>query len=409
MGVAARIRWLAGAAALAAAWALPAGGAASRTPGDAPLAISFPTAQRGYVLSLASCGRAACATMSTTTDGGSTWRPVTVPAPLRGGVVVPWLGDRETGSEPIAVHFADARDGWITAALSLPATPSAPTGAVVFKMWSTHDAAASWTSIPLSRLDVGGGVIAMATHGPRTYLFGTSSRNDRTHVLVSPSTGDRWANAARFALFQPAGGTALEGWFAFSGAQGWFVSGNDRYLALERLARDGTWIRATTTSAAPGNASAAPLVPVAPGLLAIVAHTAGFVTPPTNSVPRDWNDGATWLFTSRDGGRTFQPVRELSASYQVTFPAIAGLPAIPRPGTILLVRDVGGASQLVRTTDWGARWRVVLHRAVSQVAFVSARVGYALTSPTASPLRATLLRTVDGGARWTSVALGSSG
>jgi hypothetical protein len=122
-------------------------------------------------------------------------------------------------------------------------------------------------------------------------------------------------------------------------------------------------------------------------------------------VPPDWNNDASWLFISYDAGATFKPFRQLSNSYHGTYSTLPGVPAVPVPGTILLQRTSNSGYHLVRSTNWGHTWRVVLAHSVSQVVFTSGTTGFAIVQERSSQTTFSLLRTIDAGSHWIKVSV----
>ena len=107
---------------------------------------------------------------------------------------------------------------------------------------------------------------------------------------------------------------------------------------------------------------------------------------------------ATAIYTTHDGGRTWQS----------TAPIAAALP-------LLSFADMqhGWATDgtmLYRTTDGGQHWIKLSPSAnfknITQIDFVSTTVGWAITSATANS--SSLLKTVDGGLTWTSISATSA-
>lgn len=245
----------------------------------------------------------------------------------------------------------------------------------------------------------GGDVIQMATHDRWTYLFGASFQTGRAYLLSSRSNVDHWTNKSKAQVGVPAGGTQLEGAFTFAGSSGWFVAGNDRgFTASARLSSDGSWDAWSGPSIGGGSSSFTPIDAVTSQVLIVNGEDAGFVTPPASSVPSGWNSEASWLFISKNAGATFEPLRRLSKTYEGNYTTLPGLSATPVPGTILLTSN--SDYHLVKSTNWGRTWRVVLDRPVSQIVFTNRTNGFALVDDGSNQMAFSVFRTVDVGNHW---------
>lgn len=372
-----------------------------------PTSMSFPTARLGFVLSTYDCATKTCAALGSSDNAGSTWNVVPTPSQLGGALgLISWR-TYVTSYTTLNVHFADAENGWIYGTVPAPTTSQNSGPNWVERTWSTHDGGRTWRRVLLGRLSVTSGVIDMATHGAWTYLFGESGIRDRAYILGTHSNVEQWKNMSDEVMELPAGGTQLEGEFNFKGSSGWFVSGNDRgYTASSRLSANGMWRKWKGPSFEGFGSSYCPLATVTSAVYLSECQSAGFVIPPASSVPPNWNNGAPWLFISHNAGRTFTPFRELSTSYRGGYYATApGLPATPVPGTILLQRSINSELQLVRSTNWGRTWQVVLKRNVSQVVFVSHSKGFTIEQPGTNLAHSTLLQTNDAGRHWSRVSI----
>ncbi len=374
-----------------------------------PVSISFLTARHGFVLSVNDCATRTCVSLAKTDDAGATWTSLSLPSQLSREIrTISWYAyPNYFVSESLMVHFADPRDGWIYGVIPAPATATQPSPNFADRLWSTHNGGESWTALSLSGLGIDSGVAQMATHGALTYLFGSSYVTSHSRILSTPNARDRWTSASP-PMGIPAGGSQLQGAFTFAGKRGWFVSGNDRGIqSLEQLTPSGTWTTWRVRSLALGEGFT-PVIAESSRDLVVVTSDAGWYFPPPANAPLGWSKGATWLFLSRDGGKTFNAVHELAKSSATGFPSENGLPAAPTPGTIFVERESGTSTttfQLLMSKDAGRTWRVVINQRVLQVAFATASVGYAIVVPNSDPRRASLCKTTDGGMRWSSQAV----
>ncbi len=371
------------------------------------ISLSFPTPQVGYVLSLYDCAAKTCAALRSTHDAGSSWDVAPLPRQLQQDLQIDSWDNYPTAYAALTVHFADASNGWIYGLVPVATTPTSASSNVVSRVWSTHNGGRTWNQVHLGPLtNTGGQVVQMATNAGRTYLFGASFQHGRAYLLTTRSNSDTWKGTANSFTGSgiPAGGTQLEASFTFSGSSGWFVAGNDRgYTASARLLSNGSWGTWKGPSFEKFGPSFTPISAVNDRVLLAEGESAGFVYPPASSVPPGWNDSATWLFISNDAGVTFKPFRQLSNSYHATYSTGPGLPATPSPGTILLQRSSGSDYHLVRTTNWGRTWQVVLAHSTSQVIFTSRTTGYAIVQDGSTPETGSLYRTIDAGSRWDQV------
>jgi hypothetical protein len=388
---------------------LTPGGAGAATNPMNPIAISFPLLHLGYVLSLSDCAANTCAELRSTSNGGVTWSAVTVPTQMTAGLKLASWSTYGSNFPTLNIHFADSRDGWIYGTVPASVTSNTSNPNWQSRLWSTHDGARTWQQVGLGPLGLSAGVFQMATHGVWTYLFGGSYQTGRPRILGTRSTTDHWANKLAAPMWMPAGGTQLEGSFTFAGSKGWFVSGNNRgFNPSLQLSSDGSWRTWKTPLPAELGASYAPVVAVTDKILVTVCTYAGFAGLPASAVPAGWNKLASWLFISYDAGATFKPVRRLTSSVQDGYYAVPGLPATPALGIIILGQYTNYGNRLVRSSNWGRSWRIVINHAVLQVEFVNRSLGFAIadenTSQT-SQLNSSLLRTNDGGSHWTVVHL----
>ena len=369
-----------------------------------PISLSFPSPHIGFVLSFYDCAANTCSALRSTNDAGSSWAVVSTPSQLNKDLQLASWGSYGTAYATITVHFADAHDGWIYGTVPAPVTSNTSNPNWVNRLWSTHNGGDTWRQVRLGPLRLTGGVVQMATHGAWTYLFGGSDTSGRTYILATHSNVDQWTSKSNGQMGMPAGGTPLEGAFSFKGSIGWFVAGNDRgYTASARLSPNGSWTAWNGPSIE--GSSFCPMATVTNKVLLVECQSAGFIYPPAASVPREWNNGASWLFISYDAGATFKPLRQLSRSYHGSYSTVPGLPATPVPGTVLLQRATTLGSQMVRSTNWGRTWHTVVRRSVSQVVFTGRSAGFAIVQQRVNQISSSLIQTNDAGAHWSDVSV----
>ena len=203
------------------------------------ISMSFPTPERGYVLSLFDCATTTCAALRSTDEASSSWSAVPLPRQLDQGLKLASWGTYNTAYPTLNVHFADASNGWIYGVVPAPVTRTSTNPNWVNRLWSTHDGGKTWSEVRLDPRSLG--VIQMASHGAWTYLFGASFQVGRALLLATPSNSDQWKSKSSARIGLPAGGTQLAGTFTFAGSNGWFVAGNDRgFTASARLLPNGS-------------------------------------------------------------------------------------------------------------------------------------------------------------------------
>jgi len=370
------------------------------------ISLSFPTPQRGYVLSLYDCAAKTCAALRSTGNAGSSWNVVPIPSQLSRRLLLESWGTYGTTYATLTVHFADAKNGWIYGTVPAPVTSTTASPNSVSRLWSTHDGGKTWQQVRLDPLSLTAGVVQMATHGAWTYLFGGSNTGG-AYLLGTRSNVDQWSSKSSARMGMPAGGTQLVGSFTFAGSKGWFVAGNDRgFAANARLLPNGSWGAWNGPSFKDFGSSFTPIDAVTNRVLLAEGQSAGIVYPPASSVPSGWNNEASWLFISYDAGTTFKPLRKISSTYQGSYYSIVpGLPAAPVPGTILHQQASNSSYHLVRSTNWGRTWSVVLNDPVSQVLFTSRSTGFALVKERSSQATFSLFRTIDAGSHWNIVTV----
>lgn len=371
-----------------------------------PISLSFPTPQRGYVLSLYDCATKTCAALRSTGDAGSSWSVLPMPSQLDRRLQLESWGTYGTTYETLSVHFADAKNGWIYGTVPAPVTSTTASPNSVSRLWSTHNGGTTWQQVRLDPLSLTAGVVQMATHGAWTYLFGGSNTGG-AYLLGTRSNVDQWSKESSAPMEMPAGGTPLVASFTFAGDNGWFVAGNDRsFIASARLLSNGSWSAWNGPSFEHFGASFTPIEAVTSRVLLAEGQSAGIVYPPASAVPSGWNNGASWLFISYDAGATFKPLRKISSTYQGSYYSIVpGLPAVPVAGTILHQRASNSSYRLVRSTNWGRTWSIVLNHSVSQVLFTSRTTGFAIVREGSSETSFSVCRTIDAGSHWTKVSL----
>jgi hypothetical protein len=331
-------------AALAAA---PAGASrAAAGSGFQPAAISFWSARAGVVFGAAACGQAGgCrARLMATADGGRHWHLLRAPAVRVGGL------------QPMAagVLFASARVGWVYGSAG---------------MWYTSDGGARWR-----RLRLGGAVSSMATSAGIAYAV-VVRRPGPGALFTSPARRAAWARVGHLTGDSIAAlGTAA--WFS-SADHLWVTTGGKRWHRHASRCPQAYSVRGLA-GVAPSTRSDVLFLCVGDGFAGGSAkavldsadggktvHLAGpapsegqaegFAAPPGRPmvITLAASGGADWLYTSRDGGKTWTTWTAPAAGTPWTSLVYSG----PATAWVVLGGPVGSA--LLRTTDTGRTWHKI--------------------------------------------------
>lgn len=410
------------------------------------------------------------------TDRGLTWTPAGIPPPESGvsryatrmQFTTPRLGilwaeewayiGSRSGRRSVAWQTSDAGASWqrldlSTAGSSTDSTTVQPAGAnAAFALTNgssslrrTTDLGATWETIPLPRVNGYWSTFRVYSTTHLTVTDGTgrmyattdagATWADRSAGPVSlPTVGSVWFFDSREGLALASDGSSVrttdggeswtttaplnrsQGWhsmqFSGSGNVGWVAAASSIYRSTDR---GRTWL-------APAGETSAQL-PHDVSDFHFVDETNGW------ALARSWWSSDSPLFRSRDGGMSWQPVRNsrvIAGASAIRFAdALNGVAAgdagiawvtadggetwTARPtgiGSALLrlafadattVVGVGARGAIVRSTDRGINWtRIGLSSDLdlNDVRFVNASVGYAAGGA------GTLLKTVDGGLTW---------
>jgi photosystem II stability/assembly factor-like uncharacterized protein len=345
-----------------------------------PRAITFVSRRLGWAVGDVFCGHARmCLAFRQTKDAGRSWSRA-IPAALVGATANrPGKFQRVFTDTPLGLKFAGAHDGW-------------PWGDI--GVWSTHNGGRSWQRSTPAEFSARreGRVLDVASAGGKVYVLGWS-RFRGVSLEVSAVHADHWHLVRTPRLGLPAGGGPLEGAVVLQGSSGWVVEGNDRGItASARLDRSGHWISWTHPCGQVGNSYTVPVL-TGPRDLDVIYAMGGFAYPLSSNAPTGATLGSSWLYSSHDGGRTFDPVAELTNE-----PGRIGELFAPASGVLLLAQDGGS---LVESLDGGTNWATVYRGDVRTLAFASSEEWVAVIE---TPTRATAaVRTGDGGLDWAPV------
>ncbi len=342
--------------------AQPASGSPPPPPRFEADSVSFVSAQTGFVLGARDCGRLPCtALLEKTTNGGKTWTAVPAPAV---SLVPPYTPSPKTAVS--TVRFANASDGWLF-------NPG---------LWQTTDGGKQWHQVSLP---VAGMVVAVAASDGEAY------------AAVEPTVG----GYDKAELYESAAGGT---WTLVKGvwpANTITVSGHSAWVGIAPKISTTTNAGKTWTGlsfSCPRSALASSGVAAAsPSDVAIACSDQGFPQPGTSI--KD-------VYVSANGGKSFHEVGQPPNGGQVG--ELAMPPGDPQ---VLMMTAADGASWLYRSHNGGKTWQQTEYfdggLDFRDLAFASATTGYVIHF-SGGPVLAYglgLLKTVDAGSIWTTVTI----
>jgi photosystem II stability/assembly factor-like uncharacterized protein len=356
------------------------------TPLFNPLSISFDSPSTGWALGVARCAKAmGCLALRETLDHGRSWTSRQLPA-----AVVTESNKNVTGSAVerdgyLSIYFASNEDGWIYGLERVHPV-----------LFSTHDGGKKWRQLSTSLEGSYGFIYDIASLRGIAYLL-AQSKSYQGIVESSPVGRDDWRLAHAPKLELPAGGAMDEGAIVFKGSSGWIVVGNDRGVSgSAQLTSSGRWVKWTPPCAAVGDSYVVP-VPTAPRDLVVACQMGGFASPLSTSAPPGAKLQSVWLYTSRNGGRTFNYGLQLSR-------LLANVLAAPTSADLFANRLFNSPTdlrQFVRSVDGGRHWEVVRREWALLAVFQSDTQGVALLQGSRGDN--SMIMTVDGGDHWSAV------
>ena len=331
----------------------------------APASVSFPTAERGFVLGRSSCGSSACTSLVVTGDGGTSWGAVAAPSdPL----VAP-AAAAASASGVSRVRFSSELDGWVFGP----------------DLWATHDGGATWR-----QQAVDGRVVDLATDSGITYALVSHCPDgpcpQGATLLQTPAGSDQWQPVEGVTLAPTGGQLALRGRAAWVAPTGSALEGG-----LVATSPDGsTW----STAPVPCPSGSRLVGLAAPDAQDVYYLCGGNAAAGTE---------AKTVFRSTDGG--------LTAHRDATDPPLGGiaqsLTATDRG--LLAVAARSGATLLYVSPDAGRSWTTPVNEPDSgaglvDLAFTTDTQGVAISGPPGEA-GAQLRMTHDAGATWPAVTL----
>jgi hypothetical protein len=351
-----------------------------------PISFSFDSPSTGWALGIAKCmEKTGCLALRETRNHGRSWFSRSLPVAL-----VTQSSENVSGSTVerdglLNIYFASNEDGWIYGLERVHPV-----------LFSTHDGGKEWRQLSTSLEGPYGFIYDIASLRGTAYLV-AQSKSYQGIVESSPVGRDDWRLAHAPKLELPAGGATDDGAIVFKGSSGWIVVGNDRGVSgSARLNSSGRWVKWTPPCAAVGDSYVVP-VPTTPRDLVVACQMGGFASPLSRSAPPGAKLQSVWLYTSRNGGRTFNYGLQLSR-------LLANVLAAPTTTNLLANRLSNSATdlrQFVRSVDGGHHWEIVRREWAISVVFQSDIQGVALLQ--GSPGDNTMIMTFDGGDHWSAV------
>ncbi len=292
---------LAGSGAAAATAALAGAGAGPVPPGFRPISATFVSASDGWVLGTAPCAHQPCTSVVRTTDGGRHWAGI--PAPRYVLSVTPGNPGLD------GIRFADTSDGF----------------AFGSQLWSTHNGGRTWSHVS----QVPGYVVDLETSAGVVYA--ASDKANRITIYRSPAGRDAWTRVGALPSVRNSYGGL--GTITLHGTAGWIILGNHLYSSPTgaHWTRDSVRCPAQWGMAGVGAYSSSRITLLCvgnPGLgqtqKALYASANGGATfsrvgpvpsggdggvlaePTAQHLFVATSSGATWIYVSANGGRTWR-------------------------------------------------------------------------------------------------------
>lgn len=344
------------------AMAQPAGGAPPPPKGFEADSASFVSATTGFVLGARHCSQLPCtARLVMTTDGGTTWKAVPVPAVQ----LVPTFSGTPS-SAVSTVRFENSRDGWLFG-------PG---------LWATTDAGQHWKQVSL-----GGPVVAVAASLGRVFAATTTASGGLNNTRLHESA----VGSAKWTLVS---GVAPQNAITVFGHSVWAGIAPKLWHSTDGGT---TWTKLSFSCPSP-NVTAHAVAAASPENIKLACTDDGFPQP---------GSSVKQVYTSTNGGSSFRP-----AGTQPPEPGQLRELAMPpgHPGTIAITA-ASGASYVYRSASGGKTWQTTTYSDGGldwrDLAFASATTGY-LIHFSGGPVLAYglgLLKTANAGRTWQSVTI----
>ena len=350
------------------------------------LSISFDSPSDGWALGIAPCAReTGCLALRETLDHGRVWSSQPLPAALIAQSNRNSSGSAVERDGDLHLYFANPDDGWIY---------GLERERPVF--FSTHDGGREWRQLSTSLEGSYGVIFDVASLRGTAYLV-AQSKSYRGVLESSPIGRDDWGLARAPSLELPAGGATDGGSLVFKGASGWVVVGNDRGVSgSAELTPSGQWVTWSPPCAPVGDSYVVP-VAITPRVLVVTCQMGGFASPLSKSAPPGATLQSNWLYTSRNGGRTFHYGPQLSRLLE----NILAAPTATHLFADRIINSVTDYQQFVRSVDGGHHWTIIRREWALSVAFQNNSQGVALLQGGHDVN--TMIMTSDGGGHWGAV------
>jgi hypothetical protein len=351
-----------------------------------PLSISFDTAANGWALGVGRCANTmGCLALRETLDHGRSWSARSLPSHL-----VTLSNENTSGSAAerdglLSIYFESANDGWIYGL-----ERERPI------LFSTHDGGVQWSQLSTSLEGSYGFIFDMASLRGTVYLV-AQSKSYHGVLESSPIGRDDWRVVHTPTLELPAGGATDTGAIVFKGDSGWLVVGNDRGVSgSAQLTRSGHWVKWSPPCKSVGDSYVVPVAITAQDLV-VACSMGGFASPLSPSAPPGAKLMSNWLYTSRNGGRTFHYGPHLSRLLEGVVAANSATDLFANR----IINAVSNYQQFVRSVDGGRHWTIIRREWALSVAFPSRAQGVALLQGPQDVN--SMFITSDGGSHWTAV------
>lgn len=367
------------------------------------LSDDFSSTADGWILGTGPCGLTSrCLLLDHTTNGGTSWARVPLPARLRSNanfqIRMGYASPAAVGG--LSVRFANPFDGWISGSMTgRVVAPGFSNGISDLVVWSTHNGGASWSAATPPSLGGASSYFDLESSATKVYVLGAEASNTNAVVDSSPVGMDHWTRASVAPLSLPAGGSQPYGAMTLSDAHGWLAEGNDRGVTgSAELNAKGQWVPWTAPCASVGYSMAFPEAS-SPSRLTVACQLGGYGQSPVVGGPLGAKVGSTWLRISTNGGASFHWGPQIGATY-----ADSALILAAPSATHFFAAASSAPTSLTATFDGGRHWIRVLHGDIISLTFLSPTFGFGFGFAGGYGTAAEAIETLDGGHSWRVIA-----